>query len=114
MEPFNPNKPALTKSYFWATYIPNRRPDFKLHLNRGHALNAFMYGREGILYQWDKANSWWIEITRVESKGKPKPTHCERCGGSDEMSYPRWRWVDKHTDAPRMLQICRTCDRLQR
>lgn len=41
-EPFDPNTMSDRKrgSYDWATYVPSRRPKFKIHEHRGHAINA--------------------------------------------------------------------------
>lgn len=42
---FNPNK-LPKKEYVWATYIPNRRPQFKLHANQSQATSALKYRSE--------------------------------------------------------------------
>lgn len=34
---FDPNKSAEAE---WATFVPTRSPRFKIHVNRGHAINA--------------------------------------------------------------------------
>lgn len=120
---FNPNKPAQTKEYFWATYIPDRRPQFKMYAQRGHALSAFKYRDNGILYTWDKKKEEWTEVYRLEND--TKPDNCENCGapikvwrksaviGTDGYwTYPGERvWVDKKTDHPRLIHVCYDCER---
>ena len=39
---FNPNQNNV-KNMVWATYIPSRKPNFKLHANRGQAISALKY-----------------------------------------------------------------------
>jgi hypothetical protein len=115
---FNPNEPAKTKQFFWATYIPSRRPNFKLHSNRGHALNAFANHFWGaILYKWE--NDEWVEIYREEKDDAKTSRYCENCGKDlkrpDYGSY--WgtkMWIDKKTDKPRRIMACYECERLLR
>lgn len=62
-EPFDPN--ALTErkrgSYDWATYVPSRRPKFKVHEHRGHAINAMKWHA----YDYDRSN-WRDHVLRPE------------------------------------------------
>lgn len=110
---FNPNKPGITKEFFWATYIPNRRPKFKLHSNRGHALNAVKYEirHDSILYKWSSLEREWIECFRLENY--TKPSTCDQCGISLIDPKYSWstgsmRWVDKDL-RPQLICVCKTC-----
>jgi len=47
MTEFDPNNPGKSVSrkgknwtFDWATYVPNRRPQFKVHATQGHAKSA--------------------------------------------------------------------------
>ena len=71
---FDPNTQQIGK---YASYIPNRRPKFKVHKNKGHASNAISYTgwglpREGILYE--NIGGQWLEYFRWEL-----PKECARC-----------------------------------
>lgn len=56
---FDPNNMEATKktqyTYQWATYIPNRRPQFKVHGLRGHATAAC---KAKAVYCGDE-DCWW-------------------------------------------------------
>lgn len=110
LEDFNPNK----QTHPWATYIPDRKPAFKVHKNRGTALSAFQYGRPGNLYKWDflpqsQGVIGWVELARVEDKELEK---CENCGkelythhGTRRYRAVRYVWIGK----PQWKQV-QTCD----
>ena len=112
---FNPNKPGMTKNYFFATFIPDRRPQFKMYSNRGHALNAFQYKDEGILYEWDTTKNEWEEIYREEKDGFTHET-CDVCGdsmmrdiGGRSYKFGQRIWVDRDTDKPHRIQVHYNC-----
>lgn len=44
----------------WGTFIPNRRPNFKVYDNRGHALSSLMYRKETI-YE----NGKWTDMSKI-------------------------------------------------
>lgn len=123
---FDPNKPAKTKQFFWATYIPDRRPNFKMHANRGHALNAFQYRSNAILYKWDEKKEEWVEVYRVENWKDNDHPDCEHCGkrtldnlmrnGGRYWDYNRGSriWIGKKTDSPKQIWVCRDCERMLR
>lgn len=103
---FNPNSPAITKNYFWATYIPSRSNKFKLHANRGHALNAISWRNEGILYKWNLEKKEWEEIYRIED-GLRQENKCSVCNTELSNAYYYRAWVDKDTDNPKLAVFCR-------
>jgi hypothetical protein len=104
---FNPNIPAKRKEFFWATYIPDRRPEFKMHTKRAHALNAAQYRNNYILYQW--VDNEWVERSRLENFYDQK---CHYCGYYFE-GYQRYggysEWIDKDTDFPKRVRVCYEC-----
>lgn len=113
---FNPNKPSVTKVYIWATYIPGRRPEFKLHSQRGHALTAFYDRENAILYNW--VDDHWVEVFRMENYYDID--HCQICEKPFEVYDGAWskynkfrrtgrKWVDLKTDKPKLLRVCREC-----
>lgn len=84
---FDPNALEGPKQPEWATYIDDRRPKFKMHSNRGKALNAASYAsRQVQIFRWDFEDSKWIEVfngkvTGSWARGTSKDT-CDRCGNS--------------------------------
>lgn len=71
---FKPPPPAPE----WATLVPSRRPEFKIHNKRSHAINALkVYNppRTGTIYQWDPEVREWVEWFSYE-----RPTECCLCG----------------------------------
>lgn len=113
---FNPNQPAKTKNYHWATYIPGRNPTFKIHHQSNHAKSAFQYRGEGILYKWNGDKNEWEEVFRLE-----RDDELETCphGGSPRQPTP-WnqnpkghnyrRWVGKDENS-RLIAVCNNCHR---
>lgn len=70
----------------WATHIPSRRPEFKIHNKRSHAINALkVYNppRTGTIYQWNPETREWDEWFSFE-----RPTECSLCG---QPFYPYQR-----------------------
>lgn len=47
----------------WATYIPIRTPNFKIHTGLGPAKNAIIGAQCGILYEWD--GEQWVNRFKV-------------------------------------------------
>lgn len=142
---FDPNQPASSVPK-WATYLPGRSPNFKLHSRRAYAFNAFQ--RPGILFRYDFTSSRWIEVYREERlDDTDPPLRCDACGitakeaeDKREAEFERVRqaarpaglppgrspsavtslrfyrreydalrrvWVDKDTDFPRRVHVCR-------
>lgn len=116
---FNPNKPAKTKQFFWATYIPYRQPEFKMHSNRGHALNAFKYKNDAILYKWNPEKEEWIEIYRMENWRTNEHPNCEGCGKQTLDPTVRYAynsgdrvWINKDDDMKlKQIWVCYDCER---
>jgi hypothetical protein len=103
---FNPNKPAQTKKYIWATYVPDRHPAFKLHAQQNHAKSAFQYRSNAILYAWNSDTSEWEEVFRVENNDYPVCEH----GGSPSPygGHTYHKWVGKGRESKRFA-ICKYC-----
>lgn len=83
----------------WATYVPGRSPQFKIHVERGHALAACSYHGRFILYK--KVDDQWVEHIRQD---KPlwefkKEAKCDGCGNSLDHGYGTLiRWYDTDVD----------------
>lgn len=63
----------------WATYSPSRRPSFRVHKLRAHAMAALRnFGRSSgaILYRHE--NGRWVEEARFQPSAY-RPTRCESC-----------------------------------
>lgn len=96
LDSFNPN--ATRPQYDFATYIPDRRPQFKAHRKVNHARAAMTYHTRyhgcggAILYQW--LNGRWEEIERDEFE-----KNCHVCGGNADHDTDtkgrkvRWAWL---------------------
>ena len=102
---FDPNATGKFK-YAWATYIPRRNPEFKLHSNRGHALTACLHhGGEFVLYKWE--NGRWEDKVRWE---EPYPTRecyiCQKPKGDMWDYYPKRAWINKKDPVPMMVYLC--------
>lgn len=120
---FDPNdkhKPVLPD---WATYIPEgRKPAFKMHNNRGHALNAIGECQDAILYKFDHSNHLWNEVLRFEDF--KKPDNCDDCGGTllfnlygdGEKLYNRGDrvWINLNEETPVIAVLCQDCRRWHR
>lgn len=61
----------------WATYIPDRTPNFKIHKQINHAKSAFQYRNNAILYE--RVDEEWIERYRRELDGADHPRYCQWC-----------------------------------
>ena len=87
----DPNKIKM-KNRIWGTYVPERKPKFKIYDNRGHAISALMWRKEYVepdenngikpyeyVYIPDECTLWklvndkWVEveIVRVFKRGEP-------------------------------------------
>jgi hypothetical protein len=109
---FDPNKPAKTR-FNWATYFPWRNPAFKMHDQRGGALNAFQHHGDGILYHWNDDTGRWDEVCRLEKE--LIPPRCSVCHKETQEINSNWRqpqnwgkhvWVGKKTDSPSLAWCC--------
>ena len=83
---FDPNE---RPKHPFATYCPARRgASFKLHANRGNAINALHHQGYGTLYAWSPEGRW-VEIARVEHADF-RPETCSLCKQSTFEEYKRW------------------------
>lgn len=107
---FDPNEKHKPPEF--ATYAPNRRPQWKLHATVGHAKNAFSMKRDILMFQWIQGQ--WVEIARQE--GELSPT-CQECG-ANLLKESRYRPGSCHHkgstiwDPRKKLQritLCRGC-----
>lgn len=106
---FDPNKKGKPV-YEWATYIPERRPQFKAHRNVGHAKNAFKYRSDAILYHWEEGE--WVEKYRVEDLKSPDT--CDWCSESTityhyRRAYNAGDWYWPKNGKLHMEYLCRDC-----
>lgn len=108
---FDPNKPDNKRKFLFATYIPSRSPEFKVHANRGHALNAMSnWPTDSLLFEWDATSSRWNEIVRHDGWKRSKA--CDNCGVALGDSYSRGniRWT-KPPYPPVLQTLCYNCTR---
>lgn len=94
---FNPNDANAPQLPKWATYIPGRRPEFKLHKQKGHATNAVGNHKCGIVYEY--VDNEWVERYRLDRKDIV--CAIEGCDNRSKYHYynsvytlPGRRWVD--------------------
>lgn len=88
----------------WSTFCPHRRPQYKVHANRGHALSALSGQGFGILFRRDVDR--WIEVWRVEQDHRPEECEVVNCAGKTNAMYGDWKWIDKGTDSPKLVAVC--------
>lgn len=102
---FNPNDLEKGRPE-WATFVPNRRTQFKLHNSRGVALNACNFGQIFILYQW--INHGWVEI---EQNRKFRADKCDMCTVPQARAkyVIRSQWIFKKTKRPKFRFLCFNC-----
>lgn len=84
---FDPNSISSkkkTKVYEYATYIPGRRPEFKVHWLISHAKSAFQYRNDAILFRLEDGE--WKELYRIEDYSEPD--NCDNCEVSLWAQYP--------------------------
>lgn len=80
MADFDPNNPGRSATrrgknwtFDWATYVPSRRPQFKVHATKGHATSAckgkayYVHEKGGYLLPdevrlYKKENELWCEV----------------------------------------------------
>ena len=127
---FDPNSQPSPKQPEWASYIEDRRPKFKMHANRGQALQAAAYyPRSTQIFRWDSDEGKWIEVwngvVRDQSyMGRRGGDTCERCGNSTmhTSSYERaifggghesvtrtysdgsWGWLASPTNKSKLIE----------
>jgi hypothetical protein len=115
---FNPNTPAKTKHYFWATFIPDRHPKFKMYSQRGHALASLQYRDKAIIFKWDQDKDEWVEKFRREKSPNPKD-YCNGCdtylvntspysGQSYNIGNLYWRGDDDNLHQVTLCYKCKT------
>lgn len=101
---FNPNDMSGPKAPEWATFIPGRKPEFKVHKQRNHALSAFQYRSNFLLFHWEDGK--WVEVFRAENwHDDPKKEICDKCGKSTlgehyGRMYNDGGWVWKRDSMP--------------
>lgn len=118
LDDFDPNDRKSPQAPTWATYIPSRRTKpFKVYVNRGHALNAFQYQPDGILYEF--VDGGWVERARLE--GFQPADYCDDCGTYLlKEGYGGWRnngyvkWVEQADGTLRCGTYCLTHVRQRR
>lgn len=108
LDDFDPNRKNKPQIPPFATYIPSRRPEFKVHSNQGHAKNAI----NGVwpvfpaaLYQWQ--DDKWVEVDRVE-----RATHCSRCEKPFDTTYERYGQTIRELEVSpkyKSPRFCRPC-----
>lgn len=78
---FNPNK-LISKEYKWATFIPDRKPDFKVYHNRGHATSSLkshsVYTSGSYVIPpdctlWEHNGTEWVEIMFRHTYSRDSP-----------------------------------------
>lgn len=51
----------------WATFIPGRKPPFKVHATEGLAKQAVAYEKRlAVVYYWDSIARKWSECRRID------------------------------------------------
>lgn len=115
---FNPNEKKSPKTPVWASYVPARSPEWKLHAGRGQAINAInnratsygSLGSPGIIYEF--VDGEWVEWDRYE-----RPKECAHCGGpfghTERDRYfseaYRLHWTSTKLYAFQKPVVCATC-----
>lgn len=79
-----PPFPQTPNTYLWASYVKDRRPQFKLHKNRGQAFNAVMlvlhrHPRGGVIYFLNADNEWEVDFAYEQD------LHCVQCGVEGDL-----------------------------
>jgi hypothetical protein len=113
----------------WATFVPNRRPKFKVHSGRPQALGVLTSNNYGALFRYGPHG--WV---RVAIRDPAMMTACSICGDDVLSSNGHLLWWamrinlnrdapplyntgcfewEKHNgkvvDPPRMLVLCQNC-----
>lgn len=99
---FDPNETNKPQAPQWATYFPDRRPKFKVHSNRGHAINAFQGRYTGVLYEWHEGT--WVDQLQIYRDGRPKT--CPKCS-KDLYCTRKIRVIDNEFIAEWACTYCR-------
>lgn len=112
---FDPNN-KQPRAAEWATFVPDRKPKFKTYVDRGHALNAFQYRDNAILYKWSAKSGEWVEVFREEDVGAGYMRRtCEKCRAEDKYVSRIWvRKAGKIVEPFRRIWACSNCERLMR
>lgn len=79
---FDPNELPRQDRPEWATHIAQRSPKFKMHANRGQALQAAAYySRACQIFRWDFDADRWNEVWNgvVDDRKVARGETCERC-----------------------------------
>lgn len=89
--------PRLTME--WASYVADRKPQFKVHSNRGQAKNAVMYQlrngpRGGVIYHLEKGE-WVVSFVYEQD------WNCWVCGEEitdrNDISQVSYKWKREQT-----------------
>lgn len=105
-----PKFPAAPQ-YKWSSYIPDRKPKFKVHANRGLAYNAVMYElygfpRGGVIYELQDGE--WQPVFQYE-----QDMNCVKCGRGPLQKGDALK-ADYHVPREQTTLLCRACYRENR
>lgn len=114
--------PNQTQTHEWATFLLSRNVQFKVHENRGHALNALKDTHAGILYKWDETNKSWDEVLRVEGSKYDNGVGCANCDRTQDEEYEDEQgrslhtylervWLNLKAEVPYLAYLCSDCYR---
>ena len=114
--------PNTKQTHQWATFLVSRNVQFKVHENRGHALNAIVDTRAGILYRWNETLKEWDEVLRVEGWKYDTGVVCANCdrphdeiytdeNGRECHVYLERVWLNLKAEVPYLTYLCRDCQR---
>lgn len=134
---FDPNTLPAAQRPEWATHIQGRSPKFKVHRNRGQALQAAAYySRSCQIYRWDDDQDKWVVVWDgvVDDRSVSRGETCERChkttmvtrkynrslpGGSEKgertLNLGSVGWLKSDTNKSKLVEpftrawLCRSC-----
>lgn len=82
---FDPNDQPVPVIPKWATFVPGRYPNFKMHKQPTHAKSAISTHGKGVLYE--HVDGKWVERANTDS---PDQDVCGVCGESTWREYKGW------------------------
>lgn len=87
---FDPNVANQDKP--WGTFVPGRSPNWRVHKNRGHALNAISNHRHSGGAVWELVKDQWECRSRLDGYAVTSHMNCQGCGASPTSNYTTHRW----------------------